>query len=484
MSISGSLSSALSGLTVAARSAEVISSNIANALTEGYGRRDLQVSARLVGNSGQGAQVTGIFREVNQILMADRRLADASASNLDRRAGFLALMESAIGTPEEGGSLAGRLAAFDTALIAAAAQPTSTARHGDVAQTAQNLARTFQAISGEIQTSRSTADAKIATEVEEMNRALASIAQLNRNITTLSGGGRDSSALLDQRQQLVDRLATIVPIREVARDNGSIALFTTGGAILLDSQPVKLGFTPVGIITPEMTQASGGLSGLTINGRPIDTGPNGQLAGGSLAAEFAIRDQLAPQAQAQMDALARDLVMRLQDQNVDPSLAPGDAGLFTDRGNPFLAANEEGLAARLTLNTAVDPDAGGALWRLRDGIGAAAPGPSGQSALFSAMQTALTDARQTASGLYAGGSRSLTGLSGQLLSGVAMARLSAETEAGFSAARATALKGLELEGGVDTDRELQELLLVEQAYAANAKVIQTADDMIKLLLGL
>ncbi|EKD61720.1 MAG: hypothetical protein ACD_54C00129G0001, partial [uncultured bacterium] len=52
MSISGGLSSALSGLNAAARAAEIVSSNIANAMTEGYGRRELQTSARSLGGSG------------------------------------------------------------------------------------------------------------------------------------------------------------------------------------------------------------------------------------------------------------------------------------------------------------------------------------------------------------------------------------------------------------------------------------------------
>eukprot|EP00581_Thalassiosira_minuscula_P024003 CAMPEP_0184437988 /NCGR_PEP_ID=MMETSP0738-20130409/628709_1 /TAXON_ID=385413 /ORGANISM="Thalassiosira miniscula, Strain CCMP1093" /LENGTH=42 /DNA_ID= /DNA_START= /DNA_END= /DNA_ORIENTATION= len=41
MSISSALSNALTGLTASARRAEVVSSNISNAMTEGYGRRSL-----------------------------------------------------------------------------------------------------------------------------------------------------------------------------------------------------------------------------------------------------------------------------------------------------------------------------------------------------------------------------------------------------------------------------------------------------------
>jgi flagellar hook-associated protein 1 FlgK len=36
--------------------------------------------------------------------------------------------------------------------------------------------------------------------------------------------------------------------------------------------------------------------------------------------------------------------------------------------------------------------------------------------------------------------------------------------------------------GVDSDAELQSLMLVEQAYAANARVLSVIDDMMKLLL--
>ena len=47
MSISGSLSSALSGLTAASRAAEIVSSNIANAATPGYGRREVLTSVEV-----------------------------------------------------------------------------------------------------------------------------------------------------------------------------------------------------------------------------------------------------------------------------------------------------------------------------------------------------------------------------------------------------------------------------------------------------
>ncbi|MDZ4136072.1 MAG: flagellar basal body protein, partial [Paracoccaceae bacterium] len=81
MSIAAAMSSALSGLTVAARSAELVSSNIANALTEGYGRRELEIGARVVGTTGQGVQVNGVTRMVDNVLIGDRRIAEAGAAD-------------------------------------------------------------------------------------------------------------------------------------------------------------------------------------------------------------------------------------------------------------------------------------------------------------------------------------------------------------------------------------------------------------------
>lgn len=484
MSISGSMLSALSGLNTAARSAELISSNIANALTEGYGRRELQVTVRQIGNSGQGVQIVGVSREINQALVADRRIADAKASNMNRQADFLGRFSAALGTPDDASSMSGRLATFDVALIAAAAEPESSVRQTNVVEAARALTLSFRTITSEIQVSRSEADTAIATEVNFVNGALIAIAELNRNISASSGSGRDPSALIDQRQHMIDKVATIIPIREVLRENGRVALFSTGGASLLEGQPATLNFSPVGMITPDMTLGSGALSGLMINGHPINTGPRGVIAGGSMAASFAIRDELASALQGEVDTVARDLITRFQDPSLDQTLGVADAGLFTDSGSAFQIVNEDGIAGRIGINAAVDPNVGGAVWRVRDGVGAVSAGPSGQSGLISAMQNALNDARPTASGQFLGSKRGALMLSSKVASAFVNEKLLLEAEASFSSARATALQHLEMEGGVDTDRELQDLLLVEQAYAANAKVIQTADDMIQILLGM
>ncbi|MCF8510075.1 MAG: flagellar hook-associated protein FlgK [Rhodobacteraceae bacterium] len=485
MSISGGLSSALSGLTAAAKSVEVVSSNIANATTSGYGRREVLTTARTVGHSGQGVTVLGVRRHSDPVLLSDRRRAEATESERNTRAAFYTQLEAAVGTTDSPVSLGSRIADFDTALLEAASLPNSEARLARVVETARSLAAHINTASRAVQAARTSADDKIEADVNFLNRTLREIVGINDNIRASYAGSRDPSALLDQRQTLIDSISAVVPLREIARNDGQVALYTTGGAMLVDGSAATFGFNPVGMITAEMSVGIGSLSGLTLNGQPLAaSGDLSLVEGGSLGAHFAVRDGLAPAAQEQLDALARDLLERFADPGVDPTLAVGQAGLFTDGGGDFLVANEVGLAQRLRVNATVDPTQGGALWRLRDGVGAATPGLSGNASILVALQGTLTAARTPASGGFMTGDRSFATLQADMVSGMVSNRLTAESEASYASARTEALTQMELAEGVDTDQEMQSLLLVEQAYTANAKVIQTIGQMIDTLLGM
>jgi flagellar hook-associated protein 1 FlgK len=443
----------------------------------------LTLTPQVLGGQGMGVQVRGITRVVDIVAIGDRRYADAALAGRQARSDFLSRVEGAVGVPGDPYSLTGRIASFEAALIQAAAAPDAEARLSQVAESARALAGKLAQASDEVQASRERADDLIETQIATVNTALERIAELNGEIRVNTGMGRDASALMDQRQQVIDSISSIVPLREYQREGGVVALYTATGAVLVDGTPSVLGFTPAGVIASEMTLGSGALSGLTLNGRAITTsGENSGIAGGSLAANFALRDELAVKQQAKLDAIARDLVERFQDPAVDPTLASGDAGLFTDLGAAFDSANEIGLSQRLRLNAAADPQQGGALWRLRDGLGAATPGAVGDPTLLNALHTALTAPREPVSGGFMAGERSFAGLAGEYVSVLATARLTAEGDTAFAQSKAETLKQIELATGVDTDAEMQKLLLIEQAYAANAKVMQTIEAMIQIVM--
>lgn len=485
MSISASLSNALTGLTANARAAELVSNNVANATNPSYARRELQLGARVVGDTGQGVSVLGVDRIVDRALLSDRRMADAGTGWRASLLRFHTDFEAVIGTSSEIGSITGRVAALESALIEAASRPDSEARLANVGTALRQVASAFATASDNVQESRMRADHKIATEVAQLNDALARVQDMNVLIRSARSSGNDPTGLMDQRQQAIDLISKIVPIREIQRDHDQVALMTAGGATLLEGKASVFGFSAVNFITPDMTLASGALSGLTLNGRPVAIGvPPGAVDGGTLAANFAIRDGIGVAAQASLDAVARNLVTRFQDPAVDLTRAPGAPGLMTDGGVAFDALNEVGLSARLAMNAAADPDQGGALWRLRDGLGATVQGPPGNGALLSGLHGVLGQPRATASGPFASGLRSFAALTGDLASLTAAARINAETDLSFARARSDGLTELYLSQGVDTDQEMQKLLVIEQAYSANAKVVQTMDELIQILMGL
>jgi flagellar hook-associated protein 1 len=483
MSLTGSLNSALSGLNAAARAAELISSNVANAMTEGYARRELQTSARVVGQSGQGVKVDGVLRQADLAVIADRRVAQAGSSASSTVVDFMTRLETALGSVGSEGSLVSRVAGFSTSLQEAASRPDADTRLIGVLQSATALTQQISSAATAIQSARADADGQISDQVSLLNITLNQVAQFNGDIGVGLVNGRDVSALMDQRQRAIDSIASIVPLREVPRSYGGVALFTTGGAIILDGKPAEFGFTAAGVVVAGMTQASGALSGLTLDDRSVATSGDGSLiSGGTLAAAFQVRDSLAPAAQANLDALARDLITRFADPATDPSLPLSAPGLFTDTGSGFDPSAEVGLAQRLSVNSSVDPTKGGDLSKLRDGLGAMTPGPVGSAAQFNRFSAALESLRTPASGGFSAASRSFATLATDMTSFAASGRVAAENDATYNAAKLETVKTLELQGGVDTDHEMQTLLLIEKAYTANAKVISVVNDLLQRLL--
>lgn len=485
MSISASLANALTGLTAASRAAELVSSNVANSMTEGYARRELQLSPRFTGSIGAGVQVDGVHRVVDEITLRERRLAEADVGFARTGNEFYQDLFLLVGAPGDTGSLTSLQAELEASLLSATSRPDSESRLSAVLTDAVALARKFNQIGDGLQGLREDADQAIGREVERLNSTLEHIGDLNSEILRTRSTNASYSDLLDQRQMLVDEISETIPIRQLTRENGTIALYSMGGALLLDVTPATFGFQPVAPITADMTLQSGALSGLTINGHAIDTlSSNGAIAGGRLAGLFEVRDRYAPDVQANLDEAARDLVARFQSGTLDPTLGPGDPGLFTDAGGPLDPAGLEGLSSRLSVNALVDPARGGGLWRLRDGLGALTPGSVGENALLVAFTEVMSEARPPLGGTFGPAARSVSDFAASVTSDVTRYISATGSQLSYSSARFDSLRNSELSNGVDTDQEMQKLLLIEQAYSANARVIQTIDDLIQTLIGL
>jgi flagellar hook-associated protein 1 len=154
-------------------------------------------------------------------------------------------------------------------------------------------------------------------------------------------------------------------------------------------------------------------------------------------------------------------------------------GLFVDAA----AGPVIGLAGRIAVNAAADPAQGGAVWRLRDGMGAAVPGNAGYGGNLAALSVALTAARAPSGFATLSRADGAAGFAGAIASWiVGDADRAEQSQAHMTALQAT-LAGSEIDRiGVNSDAELEMLMVVEQAYAANAQVLSVIDELMQRLL--
>lgn len=472
MSLTGAMSAAVSGMTATNRAVDTVAANVANAMTDGYAPREIRLASASIGG---GVRVVGVERQADPVLGALLRQAGGTRAGADVLQGFWNRVEQVIGLPGDIHGLGGKVAAFETALTAAAARPDLDNRLAAVADSAGDLLRHLHQTERLIQDQRLNADTAIARDIDELNHGLERIARLNLDIVRLQASGHSPLGLLDEREKLIASLSEIVPIRELHQSDGRVALYTEGGALLLDTRPARFEFAPAAGMEAGLTLAGGQLSAVTLNGIALGAGAGGPLAGGRLAANLDIRDSSGPQAQAMIDAIAAELVTRFSGTDTNPDLPPGQAGLFTD-ADPSTPA---GLAGRIALNALVDPGQGGALWRLRDGLGAVTPGVAGDTEQMHRWLGALQQPLALTPGATA---RDFTDNLGRVLADISQSRQSAEDRAGHAIAFHMELTAHALARGVDVDEQMQRLLLIEKAFAANMRVFQVADDLLRRLM--
>ncbi|MGJ8603521.1 MAG: flagellar hook-associated protein FlgK [Marivita sp.] len=480
MSLSGALSNAMSGLTANARGTTVIAANIANALNEGYGRRSVTLATDVNQTSG-GVRVAQITRQSDPILAYQKRLAAADLSASSAFAAFDTGLEQIVGSIDTLGSIAAKLTRMETALMSAVTDPASETRLRDVSFAAEGFASALREASDGLGTLRTRADQQIVTAVDQLNSGLSQLEKLNKQIMTAKHHGQDAHGLMDQRDTILDTLSNYVPLHVVERDSGVIAVFSAQGRTLLDQNAVRFSFDPAPTVLPHMNVSNGLLSRLQINGQEIDIPGSGMMQGGALAAQFELRDTIAPQAQARLDGIARDAIERFGPGGADPTLGPGDAGVFTDSGLVFAAGNETGIASRIALNTVLG-STNAEPWRWRDGINALVPGSVGQSDLLLGLHKQILETRPAGSLALGAGGKSLVGHLQAFGSDAAANRVRSVDARDFASSHFDSVRQSVAAGGVNTDQELQNLIELEKSYAANARVVQVVDDMLSELL--
>ena len=480
MSISSALNIARTGLQVSGLRAETVASNVANAATPGYVRRSVVLSETISGGQSSGVQSLGIARAQDAQIKAQRRELTSDTAQATVLAQSWKGVSDRLGSTADGSGLFKAFSGFETALSRSVTAPESATNAAQLLDAAKGIARELNSLSDYASGLRAETDREIASGVETVNTSLRQIEDLNRRLSGMDRTSAQAAALFDERQRALDTISEYLPVKAVERDAGTIDVITPEGVYLLAGKARQIDFEPGASFGPGSTLAGGQLSGLSVDGTPMTPGSASfaAISSGMFGALFTLRDQDMPAFSAQLDLVAADLITRLSGS--DPTLTSGEDGLFTDP----VAAGTLGLAGRISVNAVVDPAQGGDIWRLRDGVGAAGEGPPGNASILSAMYDAVS-AIQSVNSNGLNGQFSATELVAQLTSITGQTRIYHEGVAASSTTQHATLIEAELRlTSVDVDEQMEQLLLIEQAYAANARVVQVAGDMIRILMEL
>lgn len=485
MSLNFAIQNATSGLNATSRQAEVTANNVANANTEGYDRREAQLAAQVLAGKGAGVRVLSVERATAEAITADRRRVDAEVGEQNELASAANRLAQIVGGPDDPASLHQSFVDLETSLRELTNTPESTLSKNGVLTAAQDLATMFNTIDAQLIDLRKSADKAIAAQVDTVNAALEEVRTLNKQISRGVGVGADTTEYEAQRDDLIDTISDIVPIVTLPQDDGQMYLATTTGAMMLTSNAATFEFTEAGTITAAMDYragAPGSLDGLSLNGGDITPSTTGvqSISSGSLRGLFEVRDVLTVEFQSQIDALAEDLITRFTAAEPATTVPAGSAGLFTD--NQTASTGTAGLAGRLQVNDLVIPP-GGSLDGLSQGIYVVGTPVAGDNAQEIALLEAMTAeaAAPVASGVS--GTHSATDVAAEFGSLVSSDAVGEEQRLTVKSAQQVALEQTEAAAtGVDIDYELQNLTLIQTAYAANARVLQVVDQMLQTLL--
>lgn len=482
MSLSLAFDIARSSLSTNAERASVASRNIEAANDPNASRK----SADLLRSNGGGVRLGTIERSVDAKLAHSARTSGTQVAQHQAVLSGLNELNQIYGEPGSGVSPPELLSKLQNDLAAFAESPYDHGAAQATLATANTLASSLNDATRLVEQVRSNADADIARAVEDLNQLLESFGSLNQEVVNGRLSDSDVTDLQDRRDVVLSEISSLVGVRTIVRENDDMVLMTDGGVTLFETRPRSVTFQPSGALAAGSTGASIFIDGVEFS----QSGSFGASESGSLVGLLAVRDDVAPAVQNQLDEIARGLVVAFAESDQTGGGAVDQPGLFTypgATGVPAAGTILSGLAGTISINDNVNPDAGGNIWLLRDG---AISDPSGSTYLYNTTGAAAFGGRldELSQALLADQSFdpaasldtsvSLISFSEQSLSWISQSRSDSDAQFNNASALATtAQAALSRATGVNLDEEMLLMLEVERSYQATARLMTTIDQM-------
>lgn len=336
MGVSAALSASLSGLNVTRAQLDVLATNVANADTPGYSRKQLSQSAVFGGSNAIGVRGDTLDRQLDGLLQKQIRSELGAAGYTDVMAGYQDRLNTLLGAPGSASAFDSLVNNMATSLSSLEDNPASFTAQQAVLADATVLAQTLNAMSSDVQLMRSEAEEGIANSVRSINDALSRIEQVNTTILSVAGNSQVPADLLDERDRNIDLLAKEIDIQVLEQGNGSISIFTNSGVSLFDGTAAELKFDQVAALNPLSVYSTDPnertVGAVTIGNGGADTldlTSGNTIRSGSLASFIELRDDTFPEMQNRLDEFAHHLALTMS-QRPQESVALNPAVVGSD----------------------------------------------------------------------------------------------------------------------------------------------------------
>ena len=421
-----------------------ISENIANASSEGYNRRTVALRESSVSAVVQplyisrtdfgGTEIEGTVRANDPYLDASARQTGMSLGSANTRLRWLTDIETALGddTLGVGGSLTTMFGAIDRL----AASPRDPALRTNMIYGVEQVVTAFHnssnALNNILQGAGSTAQGSITS----VNDSLNALARINDSLLRSQPGTSAHAQLLDSRDVEVTKITQALNV-SVSFDANQAAVLSYNGQNVLQGQTAG---------SFAVTQNANGTLALQLNGAAIAAPTDGSLGGLFISAGVA---------RQRLDSLDTLAVQFAADMNAWHAQGLTDAGAA---GGALVSVGTTAASLTLVISNGSQIAASTADGRLNGNL------------------IDITSVR--GAGSVEQGWTTLVTAHGSLLN-------TTKTEADAAQSRdSNARAARDKVSGVDLDAEAADLLRVQQAYQACAKVIQSAKQIVDTILQL
>lgn len=230
---------ATSGVNASSKLLQTTSNNIANVNTPGYVRQRTEIE-----NSGVfGVEIGNTERIINIFAQNQLRRDITSVGELESLSQKTTAIDNLLAS--EANSISQGLTEYFSALQTAADDPTNLASREQVLGKSESLYNRMKTLSDYMIEKEEELNLEFTSLINRANTLIGNIGDLNRNIVIANGNNTsdEPSALLNERDQAIDELASIVGItvKESEIQNGAVTInLTSGESLVLENGAFNL----------------------------------------------------------------------------------------------------------------------------------------------------------------------------------------------------------------------------------------------------